>query len=156
MSELRELYQEVILDHSKRPRNFHAMADANRKAVGHNPLCGDRATVYLQDIHVGPGLSGVPRGTVKHLRVIAYNFGYADAGGGFETCAVPEGTCTPACGTGDACVAGACTGGTARDCSVAGNACNDGVCNEATNACEIRTSCIPARRYRSPSASELR
>ena len=46
--DLRELYQEVILDHSKRPRNFHAMPGANRKAVGHNPLCGDRATVYLQ------------------------------------------------------------------------------------------------------------
>jgi nitrogen fixation NifU-like protein len=46
--DLRELYQEVILDHSKRPRNFHGMPGANRKAVGHNPLCGDRATVYLQ------------------------------------------------------------------------------------------------------------
>jgi nitrogen fixation NifU-like protein len=46
--DLRELYQEVILDHSKRPRNFRAMPGANRKAVGHNPLCGDRATVYLQ------------------------------------------------------------------------------------------------------------
>jgi nitrogen fixation NifU-like protein len=46
-TDLRELYQEVILDHSKRPRNFHGMPEANRKAVGHNPLCGDRATVYL-------------------------------------------------------------------------------------------------------------
>jgi nitrogen fixation NifU-like protein len=48
MDELRELYQEVILDHSKRPRNFHGMKEANRKANGHNPLCGDRATVYLR------------------------------------------------------------------------------------------------------------
>jgi nitrogen fixation NifU-like protein len=47
VNELRELYQEVILDHSKRPRNFHAMPEANRKANGYNPLCGDRATVYL-------------------------------------------------------------------------------------------------------------
>jgi len=47
VNELRELYQEVILDHSKRPRNFHGMPAANRRAVGHNPLCGDRATVYL-------------------------------------------------------------------------------------------------------------
>ena len=47
MSELRDLYQEVILDHSKRPRNFHAIADASRKAEGYNPLCGDRETVYL-------------------------------------------------------------------------------------------------------------
>jgi nitrogen fixation protein NifU and related proteins len=48
MSELRDLYQEVILDHSKRPRNFHALPSANRKAEGYNPLCGDRETVYLQ------------------------------------------------------------------------------------------------------------
>jgi nitrogen fixation protein NifU and related proteins len=47
MSDLRELYQEVILDHHKRPRNFGALADANRHAEGHNPLCGDRLTVYL-------------------------------------------------------------------------------------------------------------
>jgi nitrogen fixation NifU-like protein len=48
MEDLRELYQEAILDHSKRPRNFHGMPEANRKANGHNPLCGDRATVYLR------------------------------------------------------------------------------------------------------------
>jgi nitrogen fixation protein NifU and related proteins len=47
-SDLRDLYQEVILDHSKRPRNFHALPDANRKAEGYNPLCGDRETVYLE------------------------------------------------------------------------------------------------------------
>ncbi len=48
MNELRELYQEVILDHSKRPRNFRQMQAATHHAVGHNPLCGDRATVYLR------------------------------------------------------------------------------------------------------------
>jgi nitrogen fixation NifU-like protein len=49
--ELRELYQEVILDHNRRPRNFGALEDANRKAEGYNPLCGDQITVYvnLQD-----------------------------------------------------------------------------------------------------------
>lgn len=47
MSELRELYQEVILDHGKRPRNFRKMEDANRTAVGYNPLCGDRLTLFL-------------------------------------------------------------------------------------------------------------
>ncbi len=47
-SDLRDLYQEVILDHSKRPRNFHALAGANRQAEGYNPLCGDRETVYLK------------------------------------------------------------------------------------------------------------
>ena len=46
--DLRELYQEVILDHSKRPRNFHGMADADRTAVGHNPLCGDRVAVFVR------------------------------------------------------------------------------------------------------------
>ena len=47
MSDLRDLYQEVILDHSKRPRNFHAIAAPSRRAEGYNPLCGDRETVYV-------------------------------------------------------------------------------------------------------------
>ena len=47
-SELRELYQEVILDHSKRPRNFRVLPDANHQAEGFNPLCGDKATIYLR------------------------------------------------------------------------------------------------------------
>jgi nitrogen fixation NifU-like protein len=48
MGDLRDLYQEVILDHSKRPRNFGDLAGANRRAEGYNPLCGDRETVYLR------------------------------------------------------------------------------------------------------------
>jgi len=48
MSDLRELYQEVILDHYKKPRNFRALPDANRKLEGYNPLCGDKITVYLK------------------------------------------------------------------------------------------------------------
>lgn len=48
MSDLRDLYQEVILDHSKRPRNFRELPEANRSAEGYNPLCGDRETVYLK------------------------------------------------------------------------------------------------------------
>lgn len=47
MSDLRDLYQEVILDHSKRPRNFGALAEASHRAQGHNPLCGDKVTVFL-------------------------------------------------------------------------------------------------------------
>jgi nitrogen fixation NifU-like protein len=47
MSDLRELYQEVILDHSRKPRNHRELPGANRKADGFNPLCGDKATVYL-------------------------------------------------------------------------------------------------------------
>jgi len=46
--DLRELYQEVILDHGKRPRNFRHPADANREAHGNNPLCGDRLVVFLK------------------------------------------------------------------------------------------------------------
>jgi len=48
MSELNDLYQEVILDHNKRPRNWGDLPEANRQAVGHNPLCGDKITVYLR------------------------------------------------------------------------------------------------------------
>ena len=46
-SDLQDLYQEVILDHNKRPHNFRAIEDG-RKAEGYNPLCGDRVTVYLR------------------------------------------------------------------------------------------------------------
>jgi nitrogen fixation NifU-like protein len=47
MTDLRELYQEVILDHSRRPRNFGPLTGANRRAEGYNPLCGDKASVFL-------------------------------------------------------------------------------------------------------------
>jgi nitrogen fixation NifU-like protein len=47
-AELRELYQEVILDHAKRPRNFREIEAATGKADGFNPLCGDKATVFLE------------------------------------------------------------------------------------------------------------
>ena len=48
MSDLEGLYQELILDHGRKPRNFHPMRDADRHADGYNPLCGDRFTVYLK------------------------------------------------------------------------------------------------------------
>ena len=48
MSSIKELYQEIILDHSKRPRNFHKMEDATRQAEGYNPLCGDKLRLYLK------------------------------------------------------------------------------------------------------------
>ena len=48
MSELSELYQQVILDHNKKPRNFRRIEDANRHAEGYNPLCGDQLTVYMR------------------------------------------------------------------------------------------------------------
>jgi len=43
-----DLYQETILDHSKHPRNCHAMGDANRNAEGYNPLCGDKLKLYVK------------------------------------------------------------------------------------------------------------
>ena len=47
MSDLREIYQEVILDHYRKPRNFQELEDPTSEARGHNPLCGDRINVFL-------------------------------------------------------------------------------------------------------------
>ena len=47
MSELRDLYQDIILEHSKRPRNYRTLEAANRVVEGYNPLCGDHFTIYL-------------------------------------------------------------------------------------------------------------
>jgi len=48
VSDLRELYQEVIFDHNRNPRNFGKLTDANRHADGNNPLCGDKLSLYLK------------------------------------------------------------------------------------------------------------
>ena len=48
MGSLSELYQNVILEHNRSPRNYRAMDDADRKAEGNNPLCGDQVTVWLR------------------------------------------------------------------------------------------------------------
>jgi nitrogen fixation NifU-like protein len=48
LSDLRELYQQVILDHNKNPRNFHELPEADRKVEGYNPLCGDHYTVFVR------------------------------------------------------------------------------------------------------------
>lgn len=48
MNQLRELYQQVILDHYKNPRNFRQVETANRRAEGYNPLCGDHYTLYVE------------------------------------------------------------------------------------------------------------
>src|SRR5215510_9651354 len=87
--DLTDLYQQVILDHSKRPRNFGPLEGANCTAEGHNPLCGDHVTMFLRvdgdtikDIHfVGDGcaiskasaslltetIKGKPKGEIKGL-----------------------------------------------------------------------------------------
>jgi nitrogen fixation NifU-like protein len=48
MTDLSDLYQEVILDHNKRPRNFRVLDHPSHQAEGYNPLCGDRLTLYLE------------------------------------------------------------------------------------------------------------
>ena len=48
MADLTQLYQSVILDHNRNPRNFRSMGDADRSAEGYNPLCGDRLKVWLR------------------------------------------------------------------------------------------------------------
>lgn len=48
MSDLRELYQEMILDHGKHPRNFRELESCTHQAAGNNPLCGDKVTVYMK------------------------------------------------------------------------------------------------------------
>jgi nitrogen fixation NifU-like protein len=61
MSELTDLYQEIILDHCKRPRNFGALAGADHVAEGYNPLCGDKVKVYVAldgDRLAGVGFEG--------------------------------------------------------------------------------------------------
>ncbi len=46
--DLRELYQEIIIDHNRNPRNHHPMTDPSSQAIGYNPMCGDKLTVYLK------------------------------------------------------------------------------------------------------------
>ena len=58
MSELRELYQETILDHAKRPHNHGCLEDADGRAEGKNPLCGDHLTVFVKTVD----------GTVREVR----------------------------------------------------------------------------------------
>ena len=61
MPDLKELYQQVILDHNKNPQNFHKLEDANRKAEGYNTLCGDRITLYVRlenDVITDVGFEG--------------------------------------------------------------------------------------------------
>lgn len=48
MTDLQDLYQDLILDHGRRPRNFKPLEDANRSAEGYNPLCGDKVKIYIK------------------------------------------------------------------------------------------------------------
>ena len=69
-----DLYQEIILDHSKRPRNFHVMDDANRRADGYNPLCGDKLEALSQDGRRRGAGCQLHRRRLRDL----YGFGFAD------------------------------------------------------------------------------
>lgn len=61
--DLRELYQDIILDHGRHPRNFHALDEPSHLAHGHNPLCGDKVTVYVSlDGETISGVSFVGKG----------------------------------------------------------------------------------------------
>ena len=62
MSDLSELYQEILLDHNSKPRNYRKLEDANHSADGYNPLCGDQITLYLKvedDVITDVGFQGV-------------------------------------------------------------------------------------------------
>ena len=76
----RELYQDVILDHHGRPRNRREMPDASAKASGHNPLCGDRVTVFVEDGRRRPAGRHLRRHRLRHL-----------AGLGLDDDRLPEG-----------------------------------------------------------------
>ncbi len=63
--DLRELYQEVILDHHKHPRNRRAMPEPSASADGHNPLCGDNVTVYIKTTGSSSGRVSSFEGSTK-------------------------------------------------------------------------------------------
>ena len=67
MMDLRDLYQEIIIDHNRNPRNHHEISDASCQANGFNPLCGDKLTVYNEDgIEVYKGI--ILQDRTSHLR----------------------------------------------------------------------------------------
>ena len=80
--DLRDLYQEVVLEHSRRPRNFRAMEDATASAQGFNPLCGDQLTLYLK----------VKDGVVKEVSFVGQGCAISKASASLLTGAVKEKT----------------------------------------------------------------
>jgi nitrogen fixation NifU-like protein len=92
MSDLRELYQEVILDHNKRPRNFRTLEGANRTAEGHNPLCGDAMMIYvrledglLRDVSFQGSGCAISKASASMMTDIVKGKTRAEAEGIFET-----------------------------------------------------------------------
>jgi nitrogen fixation protein NifU and related proteins len=109
MSELTDLYQEVILDHNKRPRNFGRPASANRSAEGFNPLCGDHITVHLlveggviREVAFEGSGCAVSKASASMMTEALKGRTEADAAALFETfrrlvtgCLLPEGGTAP-------------------------------------------------------------
>jgi nitrogen fixation NifU-like protein len=86
MSELNELYQEVILDHNKNPRNFREMKDANRIAEGNNPLCGDQLKLYIR----------IEDNIIKDISFVGSGCAISKASASMMTQAVKNKTCEEA------------------------------------------------------------
>ncbi|HVE85269.1 MAG TPA: SUF system NifU family Fe-S cluster assembly protein [Myxococcales bacterium] len=86
--DLRDLYQEVVLEHSKRPRNYRAMEDATATAQGFNPLCGDQLTLYLK----------VQDGVVKEVSFVGQGCAISKASASLLTGAVKDKTAAEAMG----------------------------------------------------------
>jgi nitrogen fixation NifU-like protein len=84
--DLRDLYQEVVLEHSKRPRNYRAMADATSTAQGFNPLCGDQLTLFLK----------VQDGVVKEVSFVGQGCAISKASASLLTGAVKDKTAAEA------------------------------------------------------------
>ena len=80
--DLRDLYQEVVLEHSKRPRNYRAMEDATSSAQGFNPLCGDQITLYVK----------MQDGVVKEVSFVGQGCAISKASASLLTGAVKEKT----------------------------------------------------------------
>ncbi len=73
--DLRELYQEIIIDHNRDPRNHHAMDDATTQANGYNPLCGDKLTVYAK----------IKNGMIEDLSFVGCGCAISQASGSLMT-----------------------------------------------------------------------
>ncbi|GIU83004.1 MAG: SUF system NifU family Fe-S cluster assembly protein [Acidobacteria bacterium] len=86
MSELNELYQEVILEHNKNPRNFGEIKDANRTAEGNNPLCGDQLKLYLR----------IEDNIIKDISFVGQGCAISKASASMMTQAVKNKTCEEA------------------------------------------------------------
>ena len=74
MNELRDLYQEVILDHYRHPRNFGPLPAASHHAEGHNPVCGDRLTLFLSRSKLTKPPGSVRERKFLHSRSISMTF----------------------------------------------------------------------------------